>query len=149
MSQTMHTARGASTDSMPAFRPSGPLNETASYTASASLAPQQAWAALIDELLGIRNYPDDWDGEGTEALDSAVVDAALKWARLLQAREYTPADRVFAGVNDTVSFEWYFPHGFQEIEISTPVEAELRWIPKGSMEMTTATLDLCRFAPPQ
>jgi hypothetical protein len=38
----------------------------------------RTWDQLIDELLGIRNLKDDWDGEGTEAPPPALVDGAIK-----------------------------------------------------------------------
>jgi hypothetical protein len=87
---------------------------------------------LIDELLRIRNLEDDWDGEGTEAPHPALVDRAVTLAQSLEASGHQPADRVIAGVNGTVYFEWHTPLGYQEIEVTSPLDAECRWVPKGS-----------------
>jgi hypothetical protein len=90
------------------------------------------WNELIDELLRILMLDDNWDGEGSEAPDRALVSGAIKLAQNLKASKYTPADRVIASVNGTVYFEWHTPHGYQEIEVISPLDAELRWLPEGS-----------------
>ncbi len=95
-------------------------------------APTQSWSLLLDELFRIRNLKDDWDGEGTEALHPALVDGAITLAQHLQAKGVPPADRVLAGVNGTIYFEWHMALGYQEIEVTSPMDAECRWVPKGS-----------------
>src|SRR5579875_1322013 len=95
-------------------------------------AQTQTWSSLIDELLRIRNLQDDWDGEGTEAPDPALVDGAITLAQSLRAKRSPPADRVIAGVNGTIYFEWHTPFGYQEIEVLSPVDAEWRWVSKDS-----------------
>ena len=92
----------------------------------------QTWQLLLDELLRIRNLKDDWDGEGTEAPHPALVDGAITLAQYLQANGGPPADRVIAGVNGTIFFEWHTPLGYQEIEVTSPMDAECRWLRKGS-----------------
>lgn len=100
--------------------------------AGANEAPAVGWNRLIDELLRIRNLNDDWDGEGTAAPHSALVDGAIALALFLKGDDYTPADRVITGVNGTVYFEWHLPEGYQEIEVTSPIDAECRWVRKGS-----------------
>ena len=39
---------------------------------------------------------------------------------------------VIAGVNGTVYFEWHTPLGYAEIEVTSPFDAEYRWVEKGS-----------------
>lgn len=95
-------------------------------------AQAQTWHSLIDELLRIRNLPDDWDGEGTEAPHPALVDGAITLAQDLQANGSPPAARVIAGVNGTIYFEWHTPFGYQEIEVLSPMDAECRRVRKGS-----------------
>ncbi len=53
-------------------------------------------------------------------------------AQYLQAKGVPPADRVIAGVNGTIYFEWHTPFGYQEIEVTSPMEAECRWVRKDS-----------------
>ena len=95
-------------------------------------SPVHTWNELITELFRIRNLQDDWDGEGTEAPDPMVVDGAITLAHRLKALEYQPADRVLASVNSTIYFEWHtLPFGYQEIEVKSPVDIEVRWVQKG------------------
>ena len=95
-------------------------------------AATQTWSRLIDELCRIRNLQDDWHGEGTEAPHPALVDGAITLARCLQTKGVPPADRVIAGVNGTTYFEWHTPLGYWEIEVTSPMNAECRWVRKGS-----------------
>jgi hypothetical protein len=95
-------------------------------------SPGHAWNELIDELFRIRNLQDDWDGEGTEAPDPMVVDWAISLAHRLKALEYQPADRVLASVNGTIYFEWHtLPYEYQEIEVTSPVDIEVRRVQRG------------------
>jgi hypothetical protein len=95
-------------------------------------SPVHAWNVLIDELLRIRNLDHDWDGEGTEAPDPMLVDGAITLAHRLKLQGYPPADRVHASVNGTVYFEWHtLPFGYQEIEVTSPVDTEVRCVPRG------------------
>lgn len=89
------------------------------------------WDKLIDELLRIRGLPDDWDGDGSPAPPPALVDRAIQVACEHRAANVSPADRVHAGVNGTVYFEWFTPTGYAEIEVASPSEATYRWVPKG------------------
>jgi hypothetical protein len=102
--------------------------------------PSDAWSDLIDELLRIRTLQDGWDGEGAEAPHPALVDGAITLAQDLQARGEPPADRVIASVNGTVYFEWHTPLGYREIEVVSPLDAESRWVPKGSNETVVVGL---------
>lgn len=117
MNAVLQSARGAS-----AYTRTDPYEEI----------PAQTWQLLIDELLRIRNLKDDWDGEGTEAPDPALVDGAMTLTQWFQANGFPPADRVIASVNGTIYFEWHTPLGYQEIEVISPMDAECRWLRKGS-----------------
>ncbi|MCX7701186.1 MAG: hypothetical protein N2039_09935 [Gemmataceae bacterium] len=98
------------------------------------------WPQLIDELHRIRQLEDNWDGEGTEAPPPGLVDGAIRLAQYLKTRGYPPADRVLASVNGTVYFEWHNPLGYGELEVMSPLEAEWRWVPKGSDATTVVRL---------
>jgi sulfur carrier protein ThiS len=141
MSTTLQSARGAS-----AFTQADSSVETILSSRSRNAAQTSAftwpdpdeqaraetWHSLIDQLLRIRNLQDDWDGEGTEAPHPALVDRAITLAQYLQANGFPPAERVIAGVNGTIYFEWHTPLGYQEIEVLSPMDAECRWVRKGS-----------------
>ena len=106
-------------------------------TASASLTSndhrvRQAWDLLIDCLISIGQLKHDWDGEGSAAPDAGAVVGATKLACSLKAQKWPPADCVTASVNGTVVFEWHLPQAYQEIEVTSPIDAELRWVEKGS-----------------
>ena len=66
------------------------------------------------------------------APDPDAVAGATRLALILKAQEYSPADRVSASVNGTVVFEWHTADGYQEIEVTSPIDAESRWVAKGS-----------------
>jgi hypothetical protein len=108
--------------------------------AGAPDAPAHTWGSLIDDLLRIRHLEDDWDGEGTEAPHPALVDGAITLAQSLEASGYPPADRAVVSVNGTVYFEWHTPLGYQEVEVTSPLDAECRWVQKGSDVTTVVRL---------
>jgi hypothetical protein len=116
--------------------------ETPSAWSSLSAHLQKAWEHLIDKLISIRFLDEDWDGEGSVAPDPNAVAGATKLALTLKTGECPPADRVTASVNGTVVFEWHTPEGYQEIEVTSPIDAELRWVAKGSRsaEVTAITI---------
>jgi hypothetical protein len=82
--------------------------------------PDPEWAKAIDYLKGLRNHPAP-DGE-SEPVPADIIDAAAHLAYGLSYHDYLPPQRVLAGVNGTIYFEW---HGggtciYQEIEIDHP-----------------------------
>jgi hypothetical protein len=87
-----------------------------------------AWGRIIDELARIRQLRDGWDGEGSPAPPPALVDGAAALARRLKAANVQAPDRVAAGVNATVTLEWFTPQGYMEAEVTSPAEATLRWV---------------------
>jgi hypothetical protein len=100
---------------------------------SRSFLPANTWKLLFEELLRIRNLKDDWDGEGSEAPHPALVDAAIALAKDLEADGHVPADRVIAGVNGTVYFEWYSPLEYREVEVTSPLDVESRRVRAGTV----------------
>ena len=133
MTMFTSSASGASaysrSSSFSAFQP---FDDLGGYGPDTQENTGRSWSATIDELLRIRTLEDDWDGEGTDAPHPALVDGAITLAQTLQARGVTPPDRVHASVNATVYFEWHTPLGYREIEVVSPVEAECRWVRRGS-----------------
>lgn len=113
--------------------PFAPADAISIFAASSGTdSVQKAWDGLIDELIRIRFLKEDWDGDGSVAPDPDAVSGATKLALTLRTQRAVPADRVTASVNGTVVFEWHLAEGYQEIEVTSPIDAELRWIAKGA-----------------
>lgn len=77
----------------------------------------RTWQAVIGELSAFRALTDDWDGDGSLAPKSEVIDAAMSKALQLQNEVHVPPDRVIAGVNGTVIFEWLVMDKIKQIEV--------------------------------
>jgi len=92
----------------------------------------EQWKAVVDELLRLRALEDDWDGEAAVAPVAELVDGAITLAQWMKSNEWSIPDRVSAGVNGTIVFEWYTPIGYLEIEVCSTTAAEGHWIPNGS-----------------
>ena len=141
MSAFTRPAGGALAYSSAASESRRPPEELGHFTESD--APENSargWARIIDELLRIRRLDDDWDGEGTEAPHPALLDGAITLAQTLRGRAVGSPDRVHAGVNATVYFEWHRPIGYFEIEVTSPIEAESRFVPAGSATAEAARI---------
>ena len=132
MSTMMQSARGASAFTASDDSLRFPAEEANSCVGDQRAASETLWKDLVDDLLRIRMLNDDWDGQGAEAPHPDIIAGAITLTSYLKARNYPPADRVIAGVNGTVYFEWYSPEGYQEIEVTSPLDAEKRWVAKGS-----------------
>ena len=132
MRVVMQSARGASAFTQTDYSLSRSPGEAGIPFGGHHATAEQNWPLLIDELLRIRILTDDWDGEGTEAPHPALVDGAITLAQYLQANNVPPAERVLAGVNGTIFFEWHTPLGYQEIEVTSPMDAECHRVWNGS-----------------
>lgn len=86
----------------------------------------RGWSDAVDHLLRLRFINDDWDGEGSPAPSAEVLNFATNLARRMKDQGQSPPDRVLAGVNGTVFFEWYFPDCYQEVEVISPYDFEFR-----------------------
>jgi hypothetical protein len=102
--------------------------------------PTRTWSELIGDLQAIRNLDDDWDGQGAVAPHPALVDGAITLLQSFRAYGMDPPDRVIAGVNGTVFFEWHGPGGYLEIEVTAPDQAEARSVLKVSNEVKPSVL---------
>jgi len=142
MRRVMQSARGASAFTQPDRSFFSLTAESGPVYSSTEDDLGHTWTPLIDELLRIRSLKDDWDGEGTEAPAPGLVHGAITLAQKFEAAEYPPADRVIASVNGTIYFEWHTPLEYQEIEVTSPVDAECRSVRKGSDETTVVSLRL-------
>ncbi|QVL34273.1 hypothetical protein KIH39_10305 [Telmatocola sphagniphila] len=90
------------------------------------------WKAIQDQVALLFGLQDDWDGEGTLAPASALVEGAIRLTQKLQAIGELAPDRVHPSVNSTIYFEWHAPQEYREIEVVSPNEAECRIFHKGS-----------------
>lgn len=142
MSKVLQSACGASAFTQPSRSLFSPMTEDGLVSSRTEEALGSNWTAWIDQLLRLRNLEDNWDGEGAEAPSPILVDAAILLTQQFAAAGYPPADRVIAGVNGTVYFEWHTPLGYAEIEVLSPLDAEYRWVPNGSNETTVVGLPL-------
>ncbi|MCE9531317.1 MAG: hypothetical protein K8T89_09380 [Planctomycetes bacterium] len=120
---------------------------------NSSPAFSHAWRKLIDELVAIRRLEDDWDGQGAQAPEVALVDSAIALARYFQSNDWPTANFVIAGGNGTIIFEWQGPEEFLEIEVTATNAAEGRQFDKRtntsksflfSPNSPSATLSLAR-----
>jgi len=101
---------------------------------------------IIDsELLRIRNYENNFDGEDSIAPPAELVDAASRFFAQFESGLVPAPHRVSATVNQTVLFEWYFPWFYRSFEFVSPSEAEATWIPKDATEAVTHKIILTRF----
>ncbi len=79
------------------------------------------WPERIDELLAIRQLEDDWDGQGTPAPMTDVVDSALILALLLRREGIAAPDAVTQGLSGGVHFDWQPPDGrYIELQVMAP-----------------------------
>lgn len=86
------------------------------------------WAEVIDELLRVRNLPEDWDGQGAKAPTLEVVDTALKLVDLLRRKGCMPPDDYGAGVNGDITLGWHTEYDSLVVEVSSPLRVEgYRW----------------------
>jgi hypothetical protein len=75
---------------------------------------------------------DDWDGLGAKAPSHELVASAVGLAHLLNERGVNPPQRVVAGIEGSVIFEWQLPDGtHEEVEIVRPLYAEVMLVEPG------------------
>ncbi len=82
------------------------------------------WPERIDELLAIRQLEDDWDGQGTPAPATQVVDSALILALLLRREGIAAPNAVTQGLSGGVHFDWQPADGrYIELQVTIPNSA--------------------------
>lgn len=75
--------------------------------AASSRTTQCQWDRLVDDLDGLRELRDDWDGQGARAPDSTNVDQAVFWMNEMRRwRRSMPPTRVSPGTLGEVILEW-------------------------------------------
>ncbi len=135
MSPVLEKARGATAFSRDDWYPNQEVHINGVYFVNQSSSSDEAvWSERIADLLTIQALNDDWDGDGSVAPEKAVVDGAIRLAEILQRQTEEPPDRIVAGVNGTIFFEWHISIGYREIEVLSPTTAEDRYLPQDSRE---------------
>lgn len=87
-------------------------------------ADHLVWVERIDQLLAIRQLEDDWDGQGTAAPATAVVDSALILALLLRQDGIAGPNLVTQGLGGEVHFDWLTGDGkYIELQVTAPQTA--------------------------
>ncbi|MEZ6143557.1 MAG: hypothetical protein R3B84_23580 [Zavarzinella sp.] len=102
----------------------------------------QQWKAKIAQLQNFKQLVDDWDGEGTDAPDHVLVDAAIALANELELNDVVPPTMIHVSVNSTVYFEWHLDNGYCEIEIISPDHAECHLLRNGDGEAEEMVIPL-------
>lgn len=70
-------------------------------------ATQLQWDRILGELDRCRGLQDDWDGQGSRAIDPANIEQAIDWVRDMRRwRRALPPTRVLPGTLGEVILEW-------------------------------------------
>jgi hypothetical protein len=88
---------------------------------------EKAWKAVFAKIEEFRKLEDDWDGEGSLAPSSEIINASIKLAERLRQTETPP--HVEPSVNGTMHFEWGTREFSHDIEVVSPtlvVETHLK-----------------------
>ena len=92
----------------------------------------EAWKECIDKILEFREYGDDWDGQGAEAIAPEVADSAMILAILLRERKVRPPTWTVPGFCGEVSFDWqWHDQTTLTLDVAKPYEANLVLLPTG------------------
>ncbi|MBI3461648.1 MAG: hypothetical protein HY000_01105 [Planctomycetes bacterium] len=89
----------------------------------------ERWDRIIDELLRLRSFQDDWDGQGAAAPNPANVDSAIEWVQQMgRYPQAIPPTQVVPGVAGELLLVWQGTGQgqpfFLEAEICTPRQVE-------------------------
>ena len=106
-----------------------------------SAEDELGWETVFTKLEEYRKYKDDWDGEGSPAIDPQIMEGASVLAIRLKGSESPP--RVVPTVNGTISLEWFTLDRFRSLEIvSSTRVVETSWIKAdGNAVVVDRTLD--------
>jgi hypothetical protein len=90
-----------------------------------SPAAEARWEHVLEQLRRLRRLPDDWDGQGAQALDPANVDRALAWVEDMRRwHRALPPTHVLPGTLGEVVLEWRGEAFHLAAEISTTSRVE-------------------------
>jgi hypothetical protein len=107
-------------------------NGIAKELGEANVKSAGAWDWALQEIIGLRELRDDWDGFGAEAPSEQVRESAIGLAHFLSKDGVDPPHRVAPGVCGSVIFEWQEPDGtYAIVEIDQPLHAEVMVIEPG------------------
>lgn len=129
-------ARGAARFRIEQYAVPETAERSAAFFARRRNTPE--WDAVIQTLKSFRSLEDDWDGDGSLAPGPELVDGAIAFAQSVQLDGMDPPDRVVVSVNGTIYFEWHRPEEYHELEVLSPIEAEVRFFRHDSDEVSVA-----------
>jgi hypothetical protein len=86
------------------------------------------WGLVLDALRNLRNLPDDWDGEGSDAPPRPIVEWAIRLVPFLRERNFGAPDTAVASRSGTVIFGWRNGREYVEIEVVGANEMELMMV---------------------
>lgn len=85
---------------------------------------ERRWVETIRNLIIMRNLPDNWDGEDSEAPPPELIDSILAYIDILRGRGVPSPSRVSASPNGDVLLEWQEGDVYYEAEFSEPYNVE-------------------------
>lgn len=93
------------------------------------------WDKCIRALVALRDYKDDWDGEGANATAPENISRAIQYVGLLRRHRSSSAPKVAPGVSGEVLLTWRKGTDSLEVEICRPDRFEwMRMRPDGTAE---------------
>jgi hypothetical protein len=111
------------------IRPLHPGSDPVVVNTSDPGAHDNRWDRIVDELIRLRSFRNDWDGQGAAAPNDRNVDGAIDWVgRMRCYPQAIPPTQVVPGVAGEVFLVWQTlwqgQPCFLEAELSTPVQVE-------------------------
>lgn len=90
------------------------------------------WDRVFARLEQIRDYQDDWDGEGSLAPRPGVADAVISMAGRWKTTGEKPPIGASCSDEGTIVLEWRFPNETRKLEFGNLTEVEETWIRPGA-----------------
>src|SRR5713101_2229597 len=103
-----------------------PTHETIALEyGSTDIQALQKWIEREHDLARIRNFGNNWDGFDADAPDTAVINRADLFLRVLKEREpASPPMRIVLAPDGSVSFEWADDNRLVQVEITNSPKVE-------------------------
>jgi hypothetical protein len=80
-------------------------------------AKQGMWARVLQDLRALRNLRNNWDADGSDAPSQEIIETAIRFAGMMQSREFELPETAVASRAGTVLFGWRRGSCYQEIEV--------------------------------
>lgn len=94
--------------------------------------PADRWQKIIEEIIAMQRFGNDWDGQGALAPSPELLESALGLVNLLRINGVEAPAAAVPGVDGSVTLVWNSADGtYCEVEIDRPVHAEVMLIEPG------------------